>query len=100
MFSVFTDPEGPLTDGKIRISAHVRSVIDPDGAIVLDLKRGRYFSLNGAAAAMWRRIEAGMPASAIEQEFRTRYPQVDSIERDLAAFVTALRNAELIDAIK
>ncbi len=43
------------------ISAHVRATIIPDGALLLDIKNGCYYSLNGVAARVWVTID-GSPA--------------------------------------
>jgi hypothetical protein len=83
----------------IRIGSHVRSVIDPDGAVILDLKRGRYFSLNGVGVSVWQRLEGGATPAAIEAELTAHYGTANGIGHDVAAFVDSLRRAELIDAI-
>jgi hypothetical protein len=82
----------------VRVGAHVRSVIDSDGAVILDLKHGRYFSLNGMGVAVWRRLEAGITPAAIEAEFAARYVTASGIDRDVAVFVDSLCRAELIVA--
>jgi hypothetical protein len=81
----------------IRIGAHVKSVIDADGAVILDLKRGRYFSLNGTGVSVWRRLEGGVTPEAIEAEFSAQYAGAPNVGRDVTAFVESLRRAELID---
>jgi hypothetical protein len=82
----------------VRIGAHVRSVIDSDGAVILDLKHGRYFSLNSTGVAVWRRLEAGLAPAAIGAEFAAHYVTADGIGHDVAIFVESLRRAEVIDA--
>ena len=82
----------------IRIGSHVRSVIDPDGAVILDLKRGRYFSLNGIGVTVWQRLEGGATPDAIEAELTARYGTATGIGHDVATFVDSLRRVELIDA--
>jgi hypothetical protein len=81
----------------IRIGAHVKSVIDADGAVILDLKRGRYFSLNGTGVSVWRRLEGGATPEAIKAEFSAHYGSATNVDRDVAAFVDSLRRAELVD---
>jgi len=81
----------------VRIGAHVRAVIDPDGAVILDLKHGRYFSLNRAGVAVWSRLVVGMTPLAIGTEFAAHYPTTDGIENDVAVFIESLRRAELVD---
>jgi hypothetical protein len=84
----------------IRIRAHVRSVIDDDGAVLLDLKRGRYFSLNSTGVSVWRRLEAGATPAGIETELALHHPGGEAIRQDIAAFLDSLYQAELVDAIE
>ncbi len=89
---------GPM-DSVLRISPDVQSVIDDDGAVLLDMKGGKYFSLNGLGADIWTRIEAGTALPEIEREIAEEYgvPQA-RIRDDVATFVQNLTGLRLIDA--
>jgi hypothetical protein len=86
--------------GLVRPRKHVRSVIDPDGAVLLDLKAGTYFSLNTVGAHIWTQLEKGhSPAEIVThltEEFQV--PAVDA-EEDVRGFLQQLRERELIDAL-
>jgi len=82
-----------------RIRAHVQSVVDPDGAVLLDLKKGKYFSLNGIAADIWGGIEAGLTLPQIEARLAASYDApAGRLRADVDSFVAQLARAELIHA--
>ncbi|HYR11092.1 MAG TPA: PqqD family protein [Longimicrobium sp.] len=74
----------------INILQHVRSVMDPDGAVLLDLRQGKYYSLNGVGAEIWSQIE-----SHLVEAFGA--PQ-EAARADVAAFVEDLTRKNLVDA--
>lgn len=80
------------------IPGYVRAVCDDDGAVLLDLNRGKYFSLNGTAARIWNAIESGDAISDIEVRLR-ELPGADlrHVHDELASFVAALQRAELVE---
>jgi hypothetical protein len=82
-----------------RIPQYVRSVIDADGAVLLDVRRGKYYSLNGVAAEIWRRLEAGQALPEIETDLtRTYEASGETLHRDLMEFLDRLTQGQLIDA--
>jgi coenzyme PQQ synthesis protein D (PqqD) len=52
----------------IVVSKQVRCISDDDGAVLLDLKGGKYFSLNSLGAKIWRLLEQRWTRAQIEQE--------------------------------
>jgi hypothetical protein len=83
----------------VQIRQGIRSVIDSDGAVILDLERGTYFSLNGVAAEIWSQLEAGHPLAEIEGHLCRLYSIDPGIARpDVAAFIDELKQRELVDA--
>lgn len=83
----------------LTIGKHVQSVIDPDGAVLLDLNRGKYFSLNGLAADIWRKLEEGLSLAQVEAHLVEKYDApVEVLRRDLAGFVESLRKERLVHA--
>ncbi|HEX8692968.1 MAG TPA: PqqD family protein [Longimicrobium sp.] len=80
------------------IPGHVRSVIDPDGAVVLDLRKGKYYSLNGVGTAIWQQLEAGRTLAEIAAHLCERYGAPgDEVRRDVADFVDTLQRRALVD---
>ena len=82
-----------------RIPPHVQSVMDPDGAVLLDLKQGKYFSLNGVAAVIWERLSAGDTPEQVEAHLRRTYDApAETLRADLDAFLARLARERLVDA--
>jgi hypothetical protein len=82
----------------VRIREHVRSVIDQDGAVLLDLKHGKYFGLSPVGAEIWLKLETGLTLPEIEAHLcRTYDAPAETLRRDLTVFVEHLRQAQLIE---
>lgn len=83
----------------IRIQTHVRSMFDQDGAVLLDLRNGKYFSLTTVGAEIWKKVEEGCDPSAILDHLGSTFEAPREIlERDLGMFVDKLQSRGLIDA--
>jgi len=77
----------------------VRSVIDEDGAVLLDLKEGKYFSLNRAATAIWLKLEAGGAIPEIEAHLVGMYDaSLEAVHADLDTFLSRLKRERLLEA--
>jgi hypothetical protein len=83
---------------RVRIPEHVRSIIDPDGAVLLDLRKGKYFSLNGTGAEIWQALEAGSSVADIEGRLANRYgASPEEARSDINDFVRDLSHKQLLD---
>jgi hypothetical protein len=72
--------------------------MDPDGAVILDLLQGRYYSLNGVGAAIWSQIESGRSLPEIETHIKDSFGATDDVVRaDVAAFLDDLQRKKLVD---
>lgn len=81
------------------IEPHVRSMIDEDGAVLLDLKAGTYYSLNGLAAQIWLKVVAGEEESTIVSTICESFGvQEDKVRSDIQSFMTGLTGKGLIRA--
>jgi hypothetical protein len=79
------------------IQTQVRSMQDQDGAVLLDLKGGKYFSLNGVGADIWTQLEKGLSLPHILDYLDESYQATrEQLERDLTAFVEGLAKKGLI----
>ena len=88
-----------ITHSTARIRAHVHSVIDPDGAELLDVKRGKYFSLNGVGADIWNGLQTGLGVAEIEARLAAEYGISEEQARgDVTAFMERLEMEQLVDA--
>jgi coenzyme PQQ synthesis protein D (PqqD) len=82
----------------VQIRQGVQSVIDADGAVILDLTHGTYFGLNGIAAEIWSQLEGGHPLADVEAHLCRVYSVAPQVVRpDIAAFVEELTRRELVD---
>lgn len=83
-------------NGSLRIQPHVRSMIDPDGAVLLDLAGGRYYSLNVVGARIWARVQEGLTLPEILRDLQETFQApVETLRQDLSAFVNSLEEAGL-----
>jgi len=74
-------------------------MIDADGAVLLDLQAGKYYSLNGLAAKIWLKGADGDDETTIVREICELYDiQEDTARADLRRFVTGLEKKGLIRA--
>lgn len=90
---------GVTLESSVTIEPHVRSMIDGDGAVLLDLKAGRYYSLNGAAAKIWSRAERGMTLAQILADLQQTYQApAEKLASDLTAFIHAMEEKGLLRA--
>ena len=84
--------------GKVHIQPHIRSMIDPDGAVLLDLQEGKYYSLNGIAAEIWKKIETGTSLQNILADLEARFDTtIEKLSSDLEVFIGSLERKGLID---
>lgn len=85
-------------EGQLTVQSHVRSMIDTDGAVLLDLKAGKYYSLNTVGARIWSDIEKGLSVPEILRHLEETFPgPAERLQTDLTAFVQGLKDKELID---
>ena len=79
------------------VDSHVRSMIDEDGAVLLDLRAGKYYSLNGVAANVWTRAEKGLDKNVILEQLATLYGvSEDQIQTDVDELVSGLEKKGLV----
>jgi Coenzyme PQQ synthesis protein D (PqqD) len=81
-----------------RPEPHVQAVVDEEGAVLLDLKRGRYFAMNGVAAEIWNGLQAGRTAAEIEAELLRSHAGADpaTVRADVDTFVARLAGEGLV----
>jgi hypothetical protein len=88
--------------GKERImqpSAHVKVTYDKHGAVVMDLRTSKYFSLNGVAADIWVGIMDGLSLERIIATLGDKYDvPAERLENDVRNFVAAAIAKGLVNA--
>jgi Coenzyme PQQ synthesis protein D (PqqD) len=81
-----------------RVSKGVRSTRGQDGAVVLDIRQGRIFSLNSMGSRMLALLSAGRIEQEIAAELSGEYGvSMETVESDLAEFIRALAGRALLE---
>ena len=75
---------------------HLRSIVDHDGAVILDIKRDQFFSLNPVGSYIWERLLKGQSldqiAKALAEETGT---EISIVVSDVNDFVADLKSKNL-----
>lgn len=78
------------------ISRNIRSIVNQDGAVILDFEHDVMLTLNSTGAYVWERLERG---TLIDQIVRDLAEETDTdlatIDRDVQEFVSLLRARHL-----
>lgn len=83
--------------GPFVISDHVRAVATDDGAVILDLKRDRCYSLDPVGSLVWRLLLSGRtPREIYDLVAAACRMSPDRIDADLQQVVTQLFTSGLI----
>ena len=80
----------------LHIAHKIRSIVDHDGAVILDIKRDKFFSMNPVGAYIWSRLLNGegliQIAAALAKETGT---DVAVVTADVNDFVADLKSKHL-----
>ena len=76
---------------------HLRSVIDRDGAVILDIPANEMTTLNSTGAFIWEQLQKGQTPAFIAAELArdTDTPEA-VIARDVDAFIESLLSKHLL----
>jgi hypothetical protein len=78
-------------------NSHLRTIVNQDGAAVLDTKLGSIATLNSTGAYVWRGLERGESLEAIVANLsRETGEHTEVVERDVREFVESLREQQLL----
>jgi hypothetical protein len=76
----------------------VNTVVDHDGAVILDIKRDQFFSMNPVGSYIWERLLKGegldQIAKELAEETRT---EISLVIADINDFIADLKNKQLFD---
>ena len=77
--------------------SHLRTVSNPDGAVILDTKLGKISTLNSTGAYVWEALHRGDDIGRIAANlaFETGQ-QVEALERDVRDFIATLKAQHLL----
>lgn len=80
------------------IPSHIRSIVNHDGAVILDMPANRMTTLNSTGAYIWARLQEGKAISSIVAELArdTGQPSV-KVEHDVQEFLEQLTEKHLLN---
>ena len=78
------------------IRSSLRSVVDHDGAVILDIERNSMLTLNPTGSYVWERLQEGMQLDQIIRELaRESGADLLEVDRDVRAFLDELKGRHL-----
>ena len=81
----------------LRSPEHLRSVVDRDGAVILDIPANQMTTLNSAGAYIWEQLQKGKTPAFIAAELArdTDTPEA-AVARDVDEFIESLLSKHLL----
>jgi hypothetical protein len=78
-------------------SNHLQSIVDCDGAAILDIDKGMITTLNSTGAFVWQRLRRGEILDTIVADLAQETGEdALAVERDVREFVESLKQKSLI----
>jgi hypothetical protein len=73
-------------------TTHIRSVVDEDGAVILDVELNSIVRLNSTGGFIWEGMQAGKSVRqiALELAIATK-TEIETVERDIREFIENLK---------
>ena len=97
-------PDPPKTGFKEVImmlvpAAHLRSIIDHDGAVILDIEHDAMLTLNSTGGYVWEKLKQGKLIDEIIHELASETgTDLEMVYRDVHAFLDELKSKHLLTA--
>jgi hypothetical protein len=83
---------------RFRVPEHVIERTLGEKTILLNLRSGDYYSLNGSGSSFWKGLSEGRPLGELAEEAGRTYQQpAEAVEADLAEFAGELRRLGLVE---
>ncbi len=78
-------------------ATHLRSVIDRDGTVILDIERDAMLTLNHTGGYVWDRLQQGKLVDEIVRELAAETgADIAVVDRDVHAFMEQLMSKHLL----
>ena len=78
---------------------HLRSVVDHDGAVILDIEYDTMLTINSTGSYVWERLQQGKQIDEIIRELASETgADPVAVDRDVQAFVDELKSRHLLTA--
>ena len=85
------------TGRRFRTAEHVVATQEADATILLDTRRGKYFTLNGVGSRIWALLSAGATVGDVIERLAPEFDvSADQIGGDVDSFVKQLQHSKLI----
>jgi hypothetical protein len=77
--------------------AHLRSIVDHDGAVILDKSRNAMTTLDASGAYVWERLRRGLQVDAVIAELTHDTGADESVvTKDVLEFMEQLKSRHLV----
>jgi hypothetical protein len=77
-------------------AAHLRSIIDHDGAVILDIEHDAMLTLNSTGGYVWEKLKQGKLIDEIISELASETgADLVTVDRDVRAFIDELKSKHL-----
>ena len=81
----------------VHLESQLRTVVNPDGAAILDIPRNQITTLNSTGGFVWERLQRGFSIEQVIQDLSVEANADPTIvERDVNAFLAQLRSKQLL----
>jgi len=85
----------------VTVTSNVRSIVDHDGAVILDIPRNAIITLDATGAYVWQKLQSGLQIDAIIAELvRDTGADEAMIAKDVDAFMDQLKSRHLVTRIE
>jgi len=79
------------------VSPHVRSIVDYDGAVIIDFERDSMVTLNSTGGYVWNKLRQGKLIAEIIVELASETgTDIATVDRDVRAFLDGLQSKHLL----
>jgi hypothetical protein len=83
----------------ITVAPHIRSIVDHDGAVILDFERDAMLTLNSTGGYVWEKLRQGKLMDEIISELASETgADRGAVECDVRAFLDDLKSRHLLTA--
>jgi hypothetical protein len=84
------------TQAVVTMPTHLRSIVDHDGAVILDIGRDQFFSMNTVGAYIWTRLHKGEGLDTIAKALAAETgTDISTVMLDVDDFVADLKSKHL-----
>ena len=82
----------------ITVAPQIRSIVDHDGAVILDIPRNAMTTLDSTGAYVWERLQRGLQIDAIVAELAHDTGADESVvSKDVEEFMEQLKSKHLVN---